>query len=99
MLRPHGYVTIVDPGASGVARVTEYDSVTCGHCSRVIFVKPGTISRVYLFPQLDGTVKEEPGAGCLKCAQPVCLRCHQVGTCRPVEKWMDQLEQAGRRRL
>ena len=92
MLRPHGYVTVVSD-----AGVTEFDSVTCGHCQRVIMVKPGTLSRIYLFPQRDGTMTEEPGAGCLKCGKAICLRCCDVGTCTPAEKLMEFMEAVGRR--
>lgn len=89
MLKPHGYITISDPD---VAQVMEFDSASCCHCSAVIFVKPGTLSRVYLLPQLDGSMKEEPGAGCMKCGKPVCLRCHEIGTCAPIEKRLEFME-------
>jgi hypothetical protein len=92
MLRPQGYATIIP--AEG--RVIEYDTVSCAHCQRIVFVKPRTLSRVYLFPQMDGTFLEEPGAGCLKCGKPICLRCCDVGTCTPAEKMLEFMEAVGR---
>lgn len=92
MLRPHGYVTIVGE----VDRVVEYDSITCGHCQSLIIVKPNTLSRVYLFRQPDGSVREEAGAACSRCMRPVCLRCCEIGTCVPAEKMIELMEAVGR---
>ena len=92
MLRPQGYLTIV-----GDQQTVERDSVGCGHCQSVVFVKPNTASTVYLIPQQDGSWREEPGAFCRMCMRPVCLRCHHIGTCTPFEKQLEQLEGHARR--
>jgi hypothetical protein len=88
MRRPQGYLTITSD------RHVERDTITCGHCGRIVVVKPNTATTVYLLPQRDGTWREEPGAGCRVCMQPVCLACHDVGTCRPVEQWLELMESA-----
>jgi hypothetical protein len=74
----------------------ERDSVSCGHCNRLIFVKPGTAFTVYLFPQLVGPDKEEMGASCRVCMRHVCLTCNTVGTCTPLERRIEQMEARGR---
>ena len=92
MLRPQGYATIVDPDAL----LVEYDTVTCCHCGKIVFTKPGTVSTVYLIQHLSAGViywTEEPGAGCFTCGgKPICLPCHDRGTCLPLERWLDQQE-------
>jgi len=93
MLRPQGYVTVSSP-----ERTQEFDTAQCGHCQRILLVKPGTLSRVYLFPQVDGSMREEPGAGCLKCGRAICLQCCDIGTCTPAEKWLEFMEAVGRAR-
>lgn len=88
MLRPQGYSIVTDPEGPNWER----DSITCVHCQRVIFVKPGTGCTVYQFPQVDGRVLEEMGAWCSKCHKPVCLQCHEIGNCKPWAKVMEELE-------
>lgn len=88
MLKPQGYVTIATPDAPTVER----DSVTCAHCNRVVLVKPGTASTVYLFPQLVGPDKEEAGAGCRQCMKAICLTCYDNGRCTPLEKQIEHME-------
>ena len=92
MLRPQGYVTIFEPDR----KQQEYDTITCCHCQRVVLVKPNTLARVYLFPQLDGRVLEEMGAACAKCGKPVCLQCHDIGTCVPAEQMLLFMEAVGK---
>lgn len=91
MRRPQGYATIV-----GVGTLVERDTITCGHCQRLQFVKPGTVATVYLLPQLQGPDKEEPGAMCRVCMRPVCLSCHDHGRCTPFERQIEQSEARGR---
>jgi hypothetical protein len=92
MLRPGGYAQIVDPDRP----LAEYDTAACAHCSAIIFTKPNSASTVYLIPtQTAGILHwvEEPGAACWSCGcQPVCLRCHALGTCTPLEKRLEQSE-------
>lgn len=80
-----GYATITEPDAPLVER----DTTTCGHCQRVIFVKPHTLSTIYvIFDRETSQWCEAPGCGCFLCQRPICLRCHDLGTCRP---WQEQL--------
>ena len=93
MRRPDGYVTVSTPDLT-----IERDAVTCRHCQRIVLVKPGTASTVYLFPQMAGPDREEPGAFCRVCMGPVCLRCHDLGVCLPAERRLELMEAAGRGR-
>ena len=89
MRRPNGYATIVDPDLP----LIEYDTASCCHCSRVIFVKPHTICTVFLVLDPQTRLwKEEAGAWCGCCMKPVCLPCHAKGTCTPLEKVLEQYE-------
>lgn len=89
MLKPQGYGLIVEPGAP----VQEFDSCQCGHCQKVIFVKPRSASTVYLITTgVPGRFKEEPGAFCRVCMRPVCLPCHAQGTCTPFERALERSE-------
>lgn len=90
-MRLGGYVTITDPDRP----LVEYDTVTCCHCGRLIFLKPGTAQTTYLVPDNQGLWKEEAGAGCWSCQKPVCLACEALGTCMPLERRLEQME--GRR--
>lgn len=90
MLRPGGYAQILDPDAPLVER----DTCSCGHCNKVIFTKPGSASTTYLIQHRDGRWTEEAGAFCRVCMRPVCLRCHDLGSCLPLERWLDQQEHA-----
>lgn len=87
MLRPQGQVTVVSPYT-----IIERDTCVCGHCNTIILVKPLTASTVYLFPQVHGPDKEEPGACCRVCMRAVCLRCHDDGRCLPLERRIEQME-------
>lgn len=89
MRKAHGFATIVDPGQP----LQQYDTVSCAHCQRIIFTKPGTVSTVYLIPTpIPGHYLEEPGAGCSICREPVCLPCYDKGVCRPFEQQLDDYE-------
>src|SRR4051812_35343392 len=93
-LRPAGYGAWTDRQSGSVTK--EMDTIQCCHCQKHVFVKPGTVSTVYLIPQLRpfGTYKEEPGAWCSLCNKPVCLPCHAIGTCTPVMKQIEAAETA-----
>lgn len=88
MLKPQGYAQIIDPDQPTLER----DTATCGHCSALIFIKPGTAATVYVIYHRDGRVTEEPGAFCRCCMKPVCLACHDLGTCTPLERWLEAHE-------
>lgn len=90
MLNPKGVGTWIDPAAD--RPLEERDSTNCGHCDRVIFVKAGTVATIYLITHRDGRVTEEPGAFCRCCMRPVCLRCHEIGSCTPFERWLEAKE-------
>lgn len=85
MRNPGGYAIILDPEAP----TKENDTFTCGHCQRVVFVKP-------LAPPSD------LGGWCGGCAKLLCPRCEQIKaqtlTCRPIEKWLEQQEARDRTR-
>lgn len=90
-----GYLTVADPDAP----LLERDTITCGHCQRIVLVKPGTAATVYLIPVqpvpgriVTGHYHEEPGAFCRQCMRAVCLHCHDVGTCRTWEQLLESLE-------
>jgi len=93
MRKPTGYTVVTDPDAPTVER----DTVTCGHCQRVVFVKPGTVATVYLV--LDRATRrwqEEPGALCRVCMRSICLLCHDDGRCTPWERRLAQMESRDR---
>lgn len=93
MRRPAGYATIIDPDHPTI----EYDTASCGHCQKILFVKPNTACTVYLIPlPTPGQWKEEPGAFCLVCMRPVCLPCHDDGRCIPWEQKIEAMEARGR---
>jgi hypothetical protein len=85
-----GYGQIVGPGER------EFDTVKCRHCQRIVAVKPGSATTVYLLPRMDGTWKEEPGAWCTRCMGPICLECHATGRCTPFERKIEEQEARGR---
>jgi hypothetical protein len=90
--RPQGYATFSSPDAP----VVERDTAVCGHCNRIVFVKPGTALTTYLIPQLNGPDKEAPGAMCRQCMRQVCLPCHAQGRCTPLERRLERMEARGR---
>ena len=84
MRNPHGYATVVgdlDRDAptlveGGIRHVeAEIDTYTCGHCNRVMHVKP----------RCDPA---DLGGLCKKCMELVCPRCYGKGTCTPWEQEM-----------
>jgi hypothetical protein len=90
-----GYATVVEPDRP----VLERDTITCFHCQRVIWVKPGTASTVYLiFDRVSWTWKEEAGAFCRTCMHPICLPCCDVGRCTPWERRLEVSESRDRLR-
>jgi hypothetical protein len=90
MLRPQGYATIVGDST------TERDTITCGHCQRIVFVKPNTVATVYLIPQWMGPDKEESGAMCKICMRAICIVCCEEGRCTPFERRIEEMERKRR---
>ena len=75
MLKPQGYATIVDPEKP----IQECDTITCTHCSAIVFIKP----------------KEDAsdiGGFCLRCMKHICGPCADLGRCTPFEKKIEQIE-------
>jgi hypothetical protein len=73
--------------------------MTCGHCQRVVFVKPGTACTVYLiFDRASWQWKEEPGAFCRVCMRPVCLAHRCLDSCLVWEKQLEASEARDRLR-
>jgi len=90
---PRGYATIVDPDAP----LWEQDTIGCGHCGKVIFLTPGSGGTQYRIlhhnPRTTASHwTDEPGAFCRCCMRAVCLRCHDRGTCTPLEMMLEQME-------
>lgn len=95
MRRPGGYAVVVDPDRPLVER----DTIGCGHCQAIVFVKPGTGATTYLiFEPQTWRWREEPGAFCRVCMRPICLACHGVGRCTPWERRMARAEARARLR-
>lgn len=95
MLKPQGYGVWTDPQAG--SPLEEKDSLSCGHCGKHVWVKPGTGATVYHIQHLDpetGRIwwTDEAGAFCRICMRPVCLPCHDLGTCLPLERFLEQQE-------
>lgn len=91
MRRPQGFAITADPGSDRPLR--EEDTITCGHCQALVFIKPGTGATVYrIFDEEAWTWREEPGAFCRICMRAVCLQCHAYGGCLPWEKMLDRME-------
>lgn len=76
-----GYTTTTDPETG----TTECDTFTCGHCQKIVFVKP----------------KEDPasiGGMCFQCMHLVCPRCVGLAVCSPWQKQMEVAEAKDRAR-
>lgn len=74
-----GYATITSP--EGFKR--EADTFTCGHCQKVVHIKP--------MAPLD-----EVGGRCTVCDTLICPGCVTTGKCEPFEKKLRRLEERKR---
>ena len=75
MRNPGGYGVATDRETGKVLK--EEDTYSCGHCNKVVFVKP----------------KCDPadlGGLCYQCMKLICPHCHGVGTCDPLEKKLER---------
>jgi hypothetical protein len=70
--RSRGYAVTVDPDGKTI----EEDTITCGHCNVVVFLKP----------------REGPPGGCGMCRALLCEKCTNEGGCTPFEKRLEQWE-------
>ena len=70
---------LTDPDAP----LKENDTFTCGHCGRVVFVKPMADPTTY-------------GGWCGGCTTLICPACEaekiRTLTCRPIEQWLEAQE-------
>lgn len=91
MRRPQGFAVTSDPGSDRPLR--EEDTITCGHCQQLVFIRPGTGATVYrIFDEILWRWIEVPGAFCRTCMRAVCLTCHARGGCLPWEKMIERME-------
>jgi hypothetical protein len=90
-----GYATTFEPDKP----IVERDTMTCGHCQRAVFVKPGTACTTYLiFDRVNWRWQEEPGAFCRVCMRPVCLSPRCLSSCRVWEERLERSEARDRLR-
>lgn len=73
-----GCLEIFDP-----ARARAYDTFTCHHCSRVVFVRAGADP-------------SELGGHCKTCDKLICPTCNAKGKCTPWEKQLEHMEARAR---
>ena len=80
-----GYAIIIEPGVSD----REWDTITCVHCTKVVFLTPGR----------DPT--DDCGGFCMKCMKHICGPCADKGVCSPAIKKIEEYEKkmAARRAL
>lgn len=95
MRNAQGYATIFGNFAGGDG-IIERDTITCYHCNQIILTKPGSISTIYLIPQMNGPDKEEAGAFCRQCMNSICLTCCETGLCTPLMRRIEEMEARGR---
>ena len=88
MRKPQGYAQVVgDFNGAGIVdlatgvRITdsECDTFTCGHCGAIVHVPP------FADPA-------SIGGGCRICDSYICPKCVDLGTCRPQEKMLEEIE-------
>jgi hypothetical protein len=71
-----GYATLIDPDLGK----KEADTFTCGHCQRIVAVKP------------YGQNLDELGGRCGGCDQLICAACVDTGRCDPFEEKLKRFE-------
>ncbi len=77
-LKPQGYAVISSPDG-----MTELDTMTCGHCNRILHLK----------------ARQNPeniGGLCKQCMKPICPSCVDRGHCDPFEKKLERWEERDR---
>jgi hypothetical protein len=77
MTRRFGYLVEQGPGI-----LRETDTSTCGHCQRVMMVRPST----------DGRIIVRVLPPCPGCGKFICDVCVKQGFCDPWEKQMERME-------
>lgn len=79
MRRPGGFFIVSSPDG-----MTECDTFSCGHCQKIVFVKP----------RCDPA---DAGGLCYVCNRHICPSCAGLGRCEVIEKKLERWEEAGRR--
>ena len=77
MRNPGGYASTWGVGWGDLD--TEADTFTCGHCQRIVTVKP----------KCDPA---DAGGLCYQCDALVCTRCADAGICVPFEEMLARME-------
>ena len=73
-----GYATLFDPDFRG-GHPKEADTFTCGHCNRIVHIKP-------MAPLGD------LGGRCGMCDTLICPDCVRTGQCDPFEEKLKRME-------
>lgn len=88
MLRSQGYAIITDPNAP----TREFDTITCAHCQRIVFIKPGAVRQGFDKGDAGNPSTPDPGGFCRQCMSPVCGPCCDDGRCIPFEVKLLKME-------
>lgn len=84
MRNPGSYWICVDPDPPrGTPGTVEHDCYRCEHCDHIVHVKP----------MCDPA---DMGGLCKHCGGLVCQGCHGTGTCTPLERRLEAMEERGR---
>lgn len=84
MTRSYGYMQIIggprsndfpDPAMASLQACGEADTYTCGHCQKVVIIKPGG--------------KNDDGV-CRHCWALVCPKCAGEQRCKPIEAQIEE---------
>jgi len=75
MRNPGGYLQIFSPEGA----VEEYDTMTCGHCNRIVKIKH----------KCDPS---DLGGLCKLCMKMICPDCVNTGECEPFEEKLKRME-------
>ena len=76
-MRRQGYATIADPDG----RLVEADSMTCGHCQRIV-----------LLHDRKGSARPSVAVRCTQCDRGICVPCAEVARCDPFEEKLLRME-------
>ena len=80
MRNPGGFAVVSDSAGRTVA---EWDTFTCGHCNRIVRVRPRA-------------TPEQLGGVCRMCMKHTCPGCDARGVCTPFEKRLEAIEARAR---
>ena len=86
-----GYLIAEDPDpwrSRGQVSVMEHDTLTCGHCGRVVKL---VINKDVRPERAAFELDAKSVSGCRRCGQFVCDPCRRFG-CDPIEAKLERLE-------